>query len=331
MATKKATKSGRKTTKKTPTKKKTVATKAVKKEEKVLSIDEQPGLPKPSALIAELLGTFVLTGAFIALFTSETTGAIGIALVLIVLVVIFGAISRAHFNPATTIALWANRKMGGVKTMLYILAQIIGALLAFLVFRAIFAATNGVDIFAGSEAAIIETLINKQGVTQEMIDQAGGLAEFAVSSGFTDIAHMAEYIGVPMFVNNNIGSIGLAAFFAELVGAIVFGVSAGYAYLKARKPLMKALALGFGLFAGIAIGGSAVILNPAVAAALGSFSHGWGFGGAEWNVTEIMWPIVTYIVGTIAGVVIGFTSYRFLLKDAGCDCGCDKDDCGCDK
>jgi glycerol uptake facilitator-like aquaporin len=98
--------------------------------------------------------------------------------------------------------------------------------------------------------------------------------------------------------------------------------------LKAHKPAIKALALGFGLFAGIIIGGSTVVLNPAIAAALGSFSHGWGFFDGVWNATDIMWPIVTYIVGTIAGVTIGFTGYRFLLKDSGCDC-CEDGSCGC--
>lgn len=325
MATKKATKSTRKTSAKKTSTKKSVAAKAVQ----MIPIDEQKGAPKPSALIAELLGTFVLTGAFIALFATGVQGAIGIALVLIALVIIFGVISRAHFNPAITIALWANRKMGGVKAVLYILMQVVGAILAFLVFKAIFAVTAGVDLFAGTETAIIDALINNAGVTQEMIDEAGGLAAFASVNGFDSVAALGDYVGVSSFVENNISGVGLPAFFAELVGAIIFGLGAGVAYLKAKKPVIKALALGFGLFAGLAIGGSAVILNPAVAAALGSFAQGWGFGGAEMNVADIMWPIVTYVVGTVAGVVIGFTGYRFLLKDAGADCDCEGKDCNC--
>jgi len=323
MATKKATKSARKSSAKKTQIKKTVAAKVVRAD--ITPIDEQPGLPKPSALVAELVGTFVLTGAFIALFTSGVIGVVGIALVLIALVIMFGVISRAHFNPAITIAMWANRKIGGLKTLLYIAMQVVGAALAFLAFKAVFAAANGVDIFAGSEAAIIDNLINKQGVTEEMIAEAGGLLQFATANGFATLTELAERIGVPMFVENNISGAGLAAFFAELVGAIIFGLGAGVAYLKAHKPMVKALALGFGLFAGIVISGSTVILNPAIAGALGSFAHGWGFGGAELNVADIMWPIVTYIVGTIAGVVIGFTGYRFLLKDSGyepdqCEC-----------
>jgi glycerol uptake facilitator-like aquaporin len=330
MATKKANTARKKTpAKKTVVKstRKTVAKSAAAKaaENKI----EESKTPRPSALIAELVGAFTLTGAFFALFTGGTTGTIGIALVLIALVIIFGAISHAHFNPAITIALWANRKIGGVKTLLYVVAQIVGALLAFLVFKAIFAATNGIDMFGGSEAIIIDNLINKQGLTQEMIDEAGGLLEFAKSNGFSSIAEMAERIGVKTFVDNNISANGLAAFFSELIGAVVFGLGAGVAYLKAHKPVIKALVLGFGLFAGIVIGGSTVILNPVVAGALGSFAHGWGFTGAEWNATEIMWPIITYVVATIAGVIIGITGYRFLLKDSCNCCGGGKCDC-CD-
>lgn len=321
MATKKATTKAspkKKAAAKKTAPKKAVATKVAKKEVAVES-----KMPKPSALIAEFLGTFILTGAFFALFTGGTQGIIGISLVLIVLVIVFGVVSRAHFNPAISIALWANRKIGGVKTLLYILAQVVGAMLAFLVFKAIFAAANGIDIFAGSEALIIENLIN-QGITQEMIDEAGGLLQFAQANGFTDVAQMAERIGVQTFIDNNISGQGLSVFFSELIGAIIFGLGVGVAFFKKNKPVVKALALGFGLFAGLIVGGSAVILNPAIAGALGSFSHGWGVDAAD-----VMWPIVTYVIATIAGVIIGSTTYRYLLKDSGCTEDCKCDDCKC--
>ncbi|MDR3125584.1 MAG: aquaporin [Candidatus Nomurabacteria bacterium] len=324
MATKKAT------TKAAPKKKapakKTAPKKAVAAKVAEKNVEVESKLPRPGALIAEFLGAFVLTGAFFALFASGTDGIIGISLVLIVLVIVFGAISHAHFNPAISIALWANRKIGGVKTLLYIVAQVFGAMLAFLVFKAIFAASNGVDIFSGSEALIIDNLINKQGITQEMIDEAGGLAQFAQANGFSDLAQLAERIGIQTFVDNNISGKGLTVFFSELIGAIIFGLGVGVAYFKRSKPVVKALALGFGLFAGLVVGGSAVILNPAVAGALGSFSHGWGG-----DVADVMWPIVAYVVATIAGVIIGSTAYRYMLKDSCCcgdSCPCDGKDCG---
>jgi glycerol uptake facilitator-like aquaporin len=321
MATKKATtkaSSKKKTTTRKTAPKKTVAAKVTKKD-----VEIEQKIPRPSALIAEFLGVFVLTGAFFALFASGVEGLIGIALVLVVLVIVFGAISQAHFNPAVTIALWANRKISGVKTLLYIVAQVFGAALAYLAFKAIFAAANGIDIFAGSEALIIDNLISMQGLSQEVIDQAGGLLEFAKANGFSDLSQLAERLGVQAFVDNDITKQGLAVFFSELIGAIIFGLGVGVAFFKKNKPIIKALALGFGLFAGLAVGGTAVVLNPAIAAALGSFAHGWGGEAAEF-----MWPIVAYVIATIAGVIIGSTAYRYLLKDSGCDCCCDdKTDC----
>ncbi|GHU07256.1 hypothetical protein FACS189431_1500 [Alphaproteobacteria bacterium] len=331
MATKKAKST---TTKKKPVVKKKATVKVVEKPKvvaasatAVVAKQNESTLPKAVALIAEFIGVFALTGAFFALFGSGVTGILGISLVLIGLVIVFAIISGAHFNPAVTIALWANRKIGGVKALLYILVQLFAALVAFFVFKAIFVAANGGDLFGGGEAAIIDNLINKQGVTAEMIEEAGGLAAFATSNGFASIPALAERIGVTLFVDNNISGNGIAAFFAELVGAIIFGLGAGVAYVKKTKPVVKALALGFALFAGLLISGSTAILNPAVAAALGSFAHGW----APVEVADIMWPIVTYIIATIAGVVIGVTVYRFLLKGADCDCCDGKCECGTKK
>jgi glycerol uptake facilitator-like aquaporin len=330
------------TAKKKSTVKKKTAVKAAQKPKvvaasaaAVVAKQNESKLPTPGALIAEFLGVFALTGAFFALFGSGVTGAIGISLVLIGLVIVFAVISGAHFNPAVTIALWANRKIGGVKALLYILVQLFGALVAFFVFKAIFSATNGVDFFGGSEAIIIDNLINKQNVTAEMIEEAGGLLGFATANGFASIPALAERIGVTLFVENDISGNGMAAFFAELVGAIIFGFGAGVAYVKKNKPVVKALALGFALFAGLIISGSTAVLNPAIAAALGSFTHGWPVADTAANVADIMWPILTYIIISIAGVVIGVTAYRFMLKGAACGCCCDgkcdaKCKCECD-
>ena len=291
---------------------------AAKADEKVV----ERKMPTPAALIGEFLGTFVLAGAFITMFNGGVQGHIGIALVLIALVVVFGVISRAHMNPAITIALWANRKFGGVKTILYIVAQVLGGVLAWLVLSAIFNASF--------EAAITTNLISQQGVTQDMIDQAGGLLKFAQANGFDTLNALAARIGVSTFVDVNLAKDALPTFFAELIGAIIFGLSAGYAFIKHhRRPIVKALALGFGLFAGLMIGGGLAILNPAVAGALGGFAAVNPFGS---DAMTFWWPVVVYVVAPIAGVVIGVTTYRFLFKNS-IDCKCDKycdDKCHCE-
>ena len=319
MATKKATSAaGKAPAKKKPTTTKKVVAKktsnkavSAKKVEKKTLIDQ---MPAPSALIGEFLGTFALAGAFIALFSGGTEGRIGIAIALIVITVVFGVISRSHFNPAVTIALWANRKFGGLKTILYVVAQVLGAVLAWFVLKALFDATF--------ETSLIASLMS-QGVDQAMIDEAGGLLEFAKANGFDTLNALAQRIGVAGFIDIQtpiIDKEALLVFFSELIGAIVFGLSAGYAFLKKNKALVKALVLGFGLFAGLIVGGGATVLNPAVAASLGAFA--WG------DVNAILWPIVIYVIAPVGGVVIGVTAYRFLLKDSG-NCGCGDEECEC--
>ena len=314
MANKKATAGKKSPVKKTVTKKvaaKKITTKAVEaKGFKAKFITDK--MPKPSALIAEFLGSFILAGAFIVLFTSGIEGKIGIAIILIAITIVFGVLSRSHFNPAITIALWANRRVSGIKTLLYIVAQVLGAMLAWLVLSSIFNASY--------ESAIIANLLG-QGVTQSMIDEAGSLLEFAQANGFESLNELATRIGIAPFIDLEITKTGLVTFLSELMGAIIFGLSAGYAFIKKNKPIVKALALGFGLFAGLLIGGANVVLNPAVAGALGGFFH-------EWNNPEmIMWPLITYIVATVAGVTIGVTAFRFLKKDAGCD---ESEECCCE-
>ncbi len=89
--------------------------------------------------LAEGIGTFAIvfcgTGAIII---NEQTGGIvghmGISLTfgLIVMLMIncFGSVSGAHFNPAVSLALAANKKLKQSDLILYILSQLIGAIAA---------------------------------------------------------------------------------------------------------------------------------------------------------------------------------------------------------
>lgn len=83
-------------------------------------------------VIAELVGTFLLTGAVLAAAFSSTPVAIplivGLTMTLLVLVV--GPISGAHVNPAVTFGLWSIGKIDLAKAVSYWIAQFAGALLA---------------------------------------------------------------------------------------------------------------------------------------------------------------------------------------------------------
>jgi aquaporin Z len=80
------------------------------------------------APLAELVGTFFLTMAALVAGTP-----FAVALTLGVFVYVLGGISGSHLNPAVTIALAAARRMPAGMALLYLPAQIGGALLARLI------------------------------------------------------------------------------------------------------------------------------------------------------------------------------------------------------
>lgn len=90
---------------------------------KVKNVDLQPG-----ALLAELVGTFILATVAVTVANPIIVG-----FTLVVLVFAIGAISGAHVNPAITFGLWSIRKLDGIKVPFYWAMQFAGALLALLV------------------------------------------------------------------------------------------------------------------------------------------------------------------------------------------------------
>ena len=90
------------------------------------------------AFAAELLGTFalVLIGAGAVCMDSITGGRLGLTgiafahgLTIMVMVFALGPVSGGHFNPAVTVALFATRRLDLVRTVGYILSQLVGAAL----------------------------------------------------------------------------------------------------------------------------------------------------------------------------------------------------------
>lgn len=94
------------------------------------------------ALAAELLGTFVL--ALFVLNTANVQSGLNYILVffgLITLVVAFLPLSGAHFNPVLTAGMWAVRRMRGANAVAYVVAQVLGAMLALVVASSLLADT----------------------------------------------------------------------------------------------------------------------------------------------------------------------------------------------
>jgi aquaporin Z len=89
-------------------------------------------------LLAEFLGTGIL--ALVALVLSETTAVsyfIGtsVALALGVVYLMFSSVSGAHVNPAVTFGMWTARRIGTIRAVCYIVAQVLGGLGAWLLYK----------------------------------------------------------------------------------------------------------------------------------------------------------------------------------------------------
>jgi len=130
MADKKASSSSKKSAAKTSTVKATSSVKAlasVKALGKTIN-----SMPIVGAVVAEFLGTFIITASFLEMQGNP----LFFAFALVGAVLVVGGVSGAHLNPAMTIGAWATKKISSVNALFYILAQVLGAVVAWLVLNA---------------------------------------------------------------------------------------------------------------------------------------------------------------------------------------------------
>lgn len=93
---------------------------------------------------AFLLATVVGSGIMGEVLAGGITGlallanAVATGAILVVLILIFGPISGAHFNPAVTLAFWLRREIGGPMALAYGVMQLVGGALGVIVANAMF-------------------------------------------------------------------------------------------------------------------------------------------------------------------------------------------------
>jgi aquaporin Z len=80
------------------------------------------------AALAELTGTFFLT--LVALTVAPPVTPYAVGLTLLVFVYTIGSLSGCHINPAVTVGLVASKRFPLLEGVIYVIAQIAGALLA---------------------------------------------------------------------------------------------------------------------------------------------------------------------------------------------------------
>tara|TARA_A100001015_G_scaffold299908_1_gene384601 strand:+ start:775 stop:1080 length:306 start_codon:yes stop_codon:yes gene_type:complete len=87
----------------------------------------------PSKLFVELVGTFIFINVIFR-FAGEKWGGFAIGVTLAVMVLFGGAVSGGYFNPAVTLAMFVGGKIPGLPTLAYIIAQLVGGYLAYVMY-----------------------------------------------------------------------------------------------------------------------------------------------------------------------------------------------------
>jgi len=215
-----------------------------------------------NAIIAEISGTFLFffVGIGSAGWVSRTiiqgTGmdpasslivvALAHGVVLAVLVSALGAVSGAHFNPAVTTAVWVAGHIPGRRAVAYMIAQLIGGILAAWMVRALFPVDvfpdlgiprlTGIDPLQGIAVEAVLTVVLLTAVFGTAIDprapKIGGMviglavaADILMGGPLTGAAmNPARWFGPAVVTGNYADS------YVWIVGPIIGAVVAALAY-----------------------------------------------------------------------------------------------------
>jgi aquaporin Z len=110
------------------------------------------GVPSSKKYLAEFLGTFVLVfmGCGSAVLAGKYIGFVGISfafgLSVLVMVYAIGGISGCHINPAISISMLASGKMKLEDTVIYVVVQCMGAVVAAMVLYAVAVGNPGYSL-----------------------------------------------------------------------------------------------------------------------------------------------------------------------------------------
>ena len=232
-------------------------------------------MPLSKKLAAEFIGTFWLvlggcgTAVLAAAFPQVGVGLVGVAFAfgLTVLTMAFavGHISGAHFNPAVTLGLYAGGRIPAGELLPYIVAQVIGAIVAAGVLYIVASGAAGFDVAAGfasngygdhspGKYSLVACLVIEIVLTAGFLFVIMGATDSRAPAGFAPIAiglalTLIHLISIPV-TNTSVNparSTGPAIFvggwalaqlwlfwLAPIVGGVIGGVA--YKWLMAPQP-----------------------------------------------------------------------------------------------
>lgn len=298
----------------------------------------------PVALVAEAVGMFVISIACYRLIDNSAYGLLAIALIISAISVVFVKVSGAHFNPAITVAQWVLRKINGVKATAYVLAQILGVALAMVAIHIVDNQTvNIVDEVknklisatkTAQEPITVEKLapMNKEELGKYLkteysmtFDEAVSQLGIKTSSSASDDSSNAKEKEISLSTKNieshvtlGFKSSPVGYIFAELIGSIVVGVGAAFAYArrKTAHATGSASIMGVSYIAGLVIAGSTAILNPALGIIYRVYDLVRGGSFMGFSGGALVASILVYAITPVIGVTIGYLIYDKCTKDA---------------
>lgn len=187
--------------------------------ESILTIFKQPKFY--GSLLAEVVGTLCLT---LVLFALSLMGMPNIAMysfALIAILVAVYAFSGANLNPIVTVGMMASRRMSVIRGVMYIIAQIIGAWLGWLIF-------NSFHLAGGDTAYAVPAMaaINEGGFwIVTMVELLG-----AIIIAFFFARALAYKRSVFTFAAVVAGGIALAVVIGYVVSAAFLGLSNNFIF-----------------------------------------------------------------------------------------------------
>jgi aquaporin Z len=195
------------------------------------------------SLAAEFIGTFLL----VAVIVVSQGSAIAVMFAITGIVLLVGALSGAHLNPAITVGAWVTRRIGWMRAVSYIFVQFLAAATAFFALQA----------FIGGQAEVSSA--------QAAYGQNAAVLFKAVS--------LSTIPGKEWYV-----------FFSEILGTAVLGFAVANA-LRLKDQLSSSFSVGFGIFIALMVAGTvsgyvaaSAIINPAVALGLQAYApEAWSY------------------------------------------------------
>jgi len=263
MATKKAASKKTTTTRKsapTKTTRTSVKTAPARVANQGFAMKVQESLKSASfwrAMAAEFVGTFLFAGVIVAGQGQPIFVLFGLAGI----VLLVGAVSGAHVNPAITIGALVTRRIGWLRALGYILFQLAGAAVAYFALTA----------FLGGAAAA---------------NPATGQSAPALFKA----ADIALLNGKEWFV-----------FFSELIGTAILGFAIANTLREKTDRVAAALTAGLGIFVALMFAvstasyvGATGIINPAVAVSLQAYANPWAY--AIYALAPVIGAVFGFVV-----------------------------------